>query len=352
MAAMERHGARRARTAAIRSICALLGLIVALALVGCGDSAPERPEPRVTADRPAPPEADFPSADGRTLGEVVDQADPRLPTDPVVTPLTQVFEPGPNRMALTLADRDFNEITEAELAIYIAPTQPKGSDPYGGQAIGPFVARLVSLAAAPEFRSDTALDNPYSATAFYLSEVDFPRAGEWRVEALIRDGDRLIAKSLPRAAVGAYRGIPSRGQRPPAVHTPTAASAGGNLSQLTTRQPPGDLQAADFAEALGERPVALLFTSPGFCQSRVCAPVADVAEQVGREFDGQVEVIHMDIYKRNDPDLGVRRQVRRFNLPSDTWLFVVDADGTVRQAVEGPFGLDEMRSWLEEAARG
>lgn len=338
-----------------RALCALLLLtaLVGTGLLGCSDDdEPESPVARETANRPAPPADSFPPADGRPLGEVVDEADPPLPSDPVVTALTQVFEPGENRYSLLLADRDRREITDAELALYIAPIPTDGGDPYEEIARGPFPARLVSLGTEPEFRSDSTLDNPYSATAYYLAELPFLKPGDWRVEALIRHDGRLIAKSLPRAAVGAYNGIPARGERPPRVATPTAESVGGDRSRLTTRRPAGTQSDVNFAEVLGESPVALLFTTPGFCQSRVCGPVSDVAEQVGSEFQGQVDVIQMDIYKENDPDRGVRRQVRRFNLPSDTWLFVMGADGIVRRAVEGPFGVDEMRSWLEEASRG
>ena len=36
----------------------------------------------------------------------------------------------------------------------------------------------------------------------------------------------------------------------------------------------------DFADALGKKPVVLLFATPLLCQSRVYGPVADIAEEV------------------------------------------------------------------------
>lgn len=348
MARMARHAPRT--HPALFALLIVAGLLAA-GLWGCDGEEAEPPRPRETASRPAPPASDFPAADGRELGEVIDDADPPRPSDPVATSLTQVFEQGDNRYSLLLADRDRHEITDAEVALYIAPIPAGGKDAYKEPARGPFPARLVSLGTEPEFRSDSTLDNPYSATAYYSIDLPFPATGDWRVEALIRQGDRLIAKSLPRASVGAYKGVPGPGQRPPEISTPTPESVAGDLSRLTTRRPPSSQNEVSFADVLGERPVALLFTTPGFCQSRICGPVSDVAEQVGSEFAGQAEVIQMEIYKNNHPDEGVRRQVRRFNLPSDTWLFVMGADGVVRKAVEGPFGVDEMRSWLEEASR-
>lgn len=336
-------------------LAAVLAGIVAFALaVGCGESGSQAPTARITPDRPAPAADSFPSAEGRSLDEVIAQADPPSTDDPVATAATQVFYPGTNRYALTLKERDQEEITAAEAALYIAPIPPpdSGRSAYDEPAQGPFPARLVSLATSEAFRSDSTLENPYSATAYYLAELPFPGGGDWRVEILIRHRDRLIAKSLPRAAVDAYRGIPSPGQQPPRISTPTAADVDGNLADLTTRRPPDSQNEVDFASVLGERPIALLFTSPAFCQSRICGPVTDVAEQVKNEVGERADVIHMEIYNENDPDRGVRPQVRRFNLPSDTWLFVIGADGRVRQAVEGPFGSGEMRNWLEEAIQG
>lgn len=350
----QRNGCRRgALTATNRRF----GLITAIALMlmliaGCGDDGSASPDVGTTADREAPPAADFPATVNRTLDQIIRQADPPEHTDPVITPAVQVFYPGEGRYSFTLAERDGTEITDADVALYIAPIPGPGENgsAYEQPARGPFPARLVSLGTEPEFRSKTTEQNPASASAFYLADIPFA-AGDWRVEALIRYRGRLIAKSLPRAAVGAYRGIPKAGERPPAIATPTLSTAGGDAEKLTTREPPGDMHRSSFAEVLGKKPVALLFTSPALCQSRVCSPVADVAEQVNREFAGRVEMIQMEIYNGNDPDRGVRPQVRRFNLPSDTWLFIADTNGRLSKAIEGPFGAGEMKRWLEEASR-
>ena len=66
---------------------------------------------------------------------------------------------------------------------------------------------------------------------------------------------------------------------------------------------------------LGKEPIVLLFATPQFCQSRVCGPVVDVAEQVKQEYGDKAAFIHMEIYNDNDPSKGVRPQVRAFHLP-------------------------------------
>jgi hypothetical protein len=132
------------------------------------------------------------------------------------------------------------------------------------------------------------------------------------------------------------------------IHTPTAADAGGNLSEVTTRVPPDTQNQVDYADVLGKEPIVLLFATPQFCQSRVCGPVVDVAEQVKEAYGDDAAFIHMEIFNENDPGKGVRPQVRAFGLPSEPWLFVIDRHGIVRTAVEGAFGVSELTEAVRE----
>ena len=85
-----------------------------------------------------------------------------------------------------------------------------------------------------------------------------------------------------------------------------------------------------------------MFTTPKFCQSRVCGPVVDVAQQAQHEFEGKANFIHMEIYNENDPSKGVRPQVRRFHLPTEPWLFAINREGVVSATIEGAFGTELM----------
>ncbi len=107
---------------------------------------------------------------------------------------------------------------------------------------------------------------------------------------------------------------------------------------------------ANFAEVLGEKPVVLLFATPLLCQSRVCGPVVDVAEQVKSEYGDEVEFIHMEVFEDNEIEKGVRPQVADFNLQTEPWLYVIDRDGKVSAAVEGAFSVAELEQAVEEVA--
>ena len=78
----------------------------------------------------------------------------------------------------------------------------------------------------------------------------------------------------------------------------------------------------DLAEVLGKKPVVLLFATPALCQSRVCGPVVDIAEQVKRDRGDEAAFIHMEIYNDNPANEGLRPQVQAYGLPTEPWLFV------------------------------
>jgi hypothetical protein len=123
---------------------------------------------------------------------------------------------------------------------------------------------------------------------------------------------------------------------------------GGDLAKLSTRLPPEHMNKVDFHDALGKKPIVLLFATPKFCQSRVCGPVVDEAAQVQRDYGSRADFIHMEIYKDNQPARGVRPQVRAFRLPSEPWLYVIDRRGVIRTVIEGAFSTRE----LTEAVKG
>jgi hypothetical protein len=324
--------------------------------VGAAKSAPSRP---------APPKSAFPTPFGRTLAELGKMADSHS-ENLILTPETQVFYPGENRYAFGVDERDGGPVSDAEVALYYArvPTPDPGTKPKPGAkgafgeaqakaleepAIGPFPARIESLATKPAFVSETTAADPDSARVVYSAEVDFPEDGEWRLIALIKEGEELSATLLPGAHVGEFESVPRAGDPAPSIHTPTAQEVGGDLSKITTRVPPDTQNKVDYADALGKEPILLLFATPQFCQSRVCGPVVDVAEQAQQEYGDKAAFIHMEIFNDNDPGKHVRPQVRAFRLPSEPWLFAINRDGVVASAVEGPFGLHLMHEAADEA---
>jgi hypothetical protein len=147
--------------------------------------------------------------------------------------------------------------------------------------------------------------------------------------------------------------VPAVGQRPPAIDTPTRDSAGGDIRKIDTRLPPAtDLHDVSFKSVLGKKPVILLFATPALCQSRVCGPVVDIAEQVKAEDGKGAAFIQQEIYNDNDLKKGFRPQVRAFNLPTEPWLFAVNRQGKIVDRIEGAFSVSDMKRAVDKATRG
>ena len=342
-------------------------LAMGVVIAGCGGSSDgdETTGAAGTAEsRPAPPASDFPSAKGRTLRQVLKAVDGR--TELVVAPAAEVFYPGKNRYPFGVTDRNLGPVDNAEVALYFAkvPEVNPGTKSKSGNrgqvakaqeqaldrpAVGPFPAAIETLATESDFASHSSTEDPEAARVVYSTELNLPKEGEWRFAAILKEDGELKGTPLPSAVVGEFHRIPRPGDKAPLIHTPTAQDVGGDLSKITTRIPPDTQNKVDYAEALGREPIVLLFATPQFCQSRVCGPVVDVAEQAAHEYGDKAAFIHMEIYNDNDPAKHPRPQVRRFHLPSEPYLFTIDRHGVVRDAIEGAFGLQLMHKAVDKA---
>jgi hypothetical protein len=348
-----------------RRALAVLACLLSLAVVvlpGCGGGSDDTTgsSSASSGSRPAAPKSDFPSAKGKTLAEVLEAADG--PSELVVSPAARVFYKGENRYPFGVFERDRTQIGDADVALYFARVpgqEAKGGDKFGGvsgtasdkkaqiqaldePAAGPFPARIESIQTQPAFRAQTTTSDPDAATVVYAADVNFPKDGEWRIYALIKEDGELKSVLLPSAVVGTFAKIPQVGQKAPLIHTPTPDDVGGDLSKLTTRIPPDTQNRVDYADALGKEPIVLLFATPQFCQSRVCGPVVDAAEQIKQIYGDKAAFIHMEIYTDNDPSNPVRPQVSAFHLPTEPWLFAIDRNGRISATIEGAFGVEEL----------
>ena len=320
-----RHLTWRARTVLVLTASAAL-------LLGCGDS-------EESTSQPAPSAAQFPKTEGRTLpemGEGIPQ------TSLVAAPAGQVFVLGQNRYSFGVFTRSREPVNNAEVALYFASGK-------NGKAIGPFPASAESIQTPPAYRAESTAGE--DATSVYVvPEVNFTKPGEWRVIAIFRGKEGLEGTRMPSAVVGRFPDVPKPGERAPRTHTPTVEGVGGDLSKIDTRRPPDLMHEDDFADVLGKRPAVLLFATPSFCESRVCGPVVDIAEQVRDELgEEEVAFIHMEIFNDNDPGKGVRPQLRAFDLPSEPWVFVVDRNGKISSRIEGAFSAEELKQAVSKA---
>jgi hypothetical protein len=314
-----------------------LGL-VAMLIAGCGGGSDNGPE-----SKPAPSAALFPKPNGKPLVQFLQST--AKPTQKIVAPAGKVYRTGENRFSFGIFNVDRSQVTDAEVALYAAP----GKDG-SGPAVGPFPARIDSLATEPAFHSKTTADDPQAALAAYVSQVNFDKPGPWVVAAMFRDGDSKTAVLMPGVReVGQFNDVPAVGHKAPRVDTDTKSSV-GDPKLLDTRVPPDTMHDVNYADVLGKKPVVLLFASPALCVSRTCGPVADVTEQVKSNFGDRVAFIHQEPYVNNQIQNGFRPPLKAFGLTDEPWVFVIDRNGVIRAEIEGPFGVDELTKDVQQVA--
>jgi hypothetical protein len=322
-----------------RKTLVAIAVPLAVALVaGCGGSD----NGTGSRSKPAPAASEFPSAQGQTLRQIVLSATGGQ--GPVVSPAAGYFHLGTNRFPFGVFTTGRGQITNATVALYAAPG--RGVD---GQAIGPFPARIEDLTTQPSFQAKTTADDPAAAQVAYVSDIPFDKPGPWEFAALIKSGGSFQYSLLPSPnPVGDYP-MPQVGQKTPVIHTLTAGEV-SNISQIDTRVPPDDMHSDDFAEVVGKKPVVLLFATPALCQSRVCGPVTDIAEQVKQQYGDKVAFIHQEIYNNNRINDGPRPQMTAFHQNTEPWAYVIDRTGKVSTVLQGPFSVQELQSAVQKVA--
>jgi hypothetical protein len=307
---------------------AIVLCVMVLTLAGCGGSDED-------SSRPAPSAAEFPSAKGKTLEDLLNDSGAKT-SKLVVAPAGQVFDVGENRYPFGVFTPSKKLVDDADVALYFARD---GNSPVKG----PLPAQVTSLETRPAYRSQGE-GSGEATTVYVVPKVQFDREGPWMAIAMLKGENGLEVSRVRSPVVGRFAKVPEVGEKAPLIHTPTAADVGGDLAKIDTRVPPDQMHEVDFADVVGKKPVVLVFATPAFCQSRVCGPVVDIAQQVSDSVGGEVDFIHMEVWNENDPGKGLRPQLRTYGLPTEPWTFLVDRKGIVRERLEGAYGVSELEA--------
>jgi hypothetical protein len=327
----------------------VLPLLAALALPlsACGDSGDGGSSE--SRSQPTASTAAFPSPKGKSMLELKRG----LGAGPVLAPTVQQLDPGKERYGFALFTTAKKQISGIPVALYI---ERSGSS----KLSGPFVARDESLTVAPPYRSETVAKDPDAAKSLYVSHIPFSKPGAYAVMGVAKLDGRLVATDPIAAHVLASDPVPNVGDKAPVIDTPTVKSVGGDVRSIDTRTPPDDMHDVSFAQVAGKKPAIIVFATPALCQSRVCGPVVDIAEELKNESKGQAEFIHMEIYRDNTIKPGclegtraqtecLRPQVLAYHLETEPWAFAIDRHGKIVARLEGAYSKPELQAALKAA---
>ena len=167
-------------------------------------------------------------------------------------------------------------------------------------------------------------------------------------EAVVTHGGRTLTAAI---SVSNPEGFPMPYEGKPllSVPTPTTADPRG-VRPICTADPVCPLHEVSLDVALAEkRPIALLFSTPARCKSRLCGPVLQNLLVHHDQFKDRVRFIHVDIYAEPNSEK-LAPAVEAYKLPGEPFLFLADAGGIVRARLDNAFDRTEVRDALNRLA--
>jgi hypothetical protein len=178
----------------------------------------------------------------------------------------------------------------------------------------------VEVATLTVDRHDTGIPTPYYPVVFTP-----PAAGDYSIKA------SFAAERTPfRVSARDEVNLVQIGEALRPVETPTTDDARG-VDPICTRADPCPFHATTLTDALAAGgPVALIISTPGFCQTAICGPVLELLIAAA-EAHPELTVVHAEVYvSPTDNDLSTTTEiVGTYGLDYEPTLFVADAAGAV-----------------------
>lgn len=196
-------------------------------------------------------------------------------------------------------------------------------------------------------RRDEGIPTPYFPIVF---TPDTP--GSYRVETTV-EGTLLEASFIvdPAETIGLVQvGEPIR-----PVVTPTFDDARG-VDPICTRAPePCPFHDRPLTAVIDEgAPLALLISTPGFCQTAICGPVLELLIEAQASYP-EMAFVHAEVY--NDPQTiggadftGVAEVVEVYDMGFEPSLVVADATGVVTSRLDFTFDAVDLDAALATAS--
>ena len=201
---------------------------------------------------------------------------------------------------------------------------------------------------------------PYGVRGAFATEVDFDRAGQWRLDISAEGTD--AGTGSVEIEITDDSTVPFIGSAGPLSENKTLASV-GDLALITTDYSPDpSLYEVTIREAVeSPLPAVVVFASPAFCTTATCGPQVDAVSELRENYDGEAHFIHVEIYDNPDEIQGdldrgrIAPTVDEWGLTgiehwfNESWTFILDSDGVVTDRFEGFATVVELEESLQSA---
>jgi hypothetical protein len=199
--------------------------------------------------------------------------------------------------------------------------------------------------------------------AFYVTTPTLTQPGPWGAAVAVRDpatGVVTGAKLQFTVSEGGFG--PRVGDAAPSLKTLTLADVGGDVQRISTDPTPEpSFYGTSLDDALAAKePFLLAFITPAFCKSAQCGPTIDVVKQAVKA--APIRVVAVEPYQLvyvdgrlqpvlKDGNFVPVEAATAYGIPTEPWLFVVGADGTIASSFEAVVGDQELVDAIRAVAR-
>jgi hypothetical protein len=185
----------------------------------------------------------------------------------------------------------------------------------------------------------------------YVAYVELDAPGEWT--ATLQPEGRNPTRPTP-FFVDEAPTTPEVGDVVPTTDSETLDDVAGDLTLLTTDpEPDPALYEVSVGTAVSNgTPAVVAFATPRFCVTATCGPMLDQVKALrDRVGDAGIDWVHVEVYELEDVDPSNLQPVPSaidWGLPSEPWVFVVDAEGRVTHRFEGVVSDAELATAVAE----
>jgi hypothetical protein len=178
-------------------------------------------------------------------------------------------------------------------------------------------------------------------TGVFVARPTFAEPGSYGVIAKVSLPDGTVRAGQANFEVAADSPVPGVGE--PAIPSASlTATTPEEREHVCSATPPDDMHDLSLEQALANgKPTVVLFATPAYCATRTCGPSLEAVVELKRRYGDRANFIHVEIYPGDDYTT-VAPTVTEWSLPSEPWLFLIDANGTVVERYEGGIGLTEL----------
>lgn len=190
-------------------------------------------------------------------------------------------------------------------------------------------------------------ENSSGITGIFAARPTFTAPGSWGVVVRVVGDDGTVRAGQADFTVTEDSDVPARGEAAIAGKTLTSRTT-PDPSMLCTADPVDNMHETSIDEALGSgKPTVVLFATPLLCSSRTCGPSLEAVSLLHVQYGDQANFVHVEIFPERDGSKPVGT-MDEWRLPSEPWLFLIDAQGNVVERFEGGVGLSEIEPSVQE----